>query len=131
MDGDYKQKRFYLRHAGWLVQAVVLALNEFVPITTGPRAGAVPFCLMNKSQASSFYFILSPTNACLLCRRCIRWRCPSHTVVLAIAMLVPVPSYMAGALVRGRDVAAMLPILQAGLLRFRSCCSLCSHSSSK
>ena len=41
VDGDYKQKRFYLRHAGWLVQALVLALNEFVPITTGPRAGAV------------------------------------------------------------------------------------------
>jgi hypothetical protein len=41
VDGTYKQKWFYFRHAGWLVQAVVLALNEFVPITTGPRAGAV------------------------------------------------------------------------------------------
>ncbi len=45
VDGDYKQKRFYLRHAGWLVQALVLALNEFVPITTGPRAGAVAVLL--------------------------------------------------------------------------------------
>ena len=43
VDGDYKRKRFCLRHAGWLVQAVVLALNEFVPITTGPRAGAEAF----------------------------------------------------------------------------------------
>jgi hypothetical protein len=44
VDGDYKLKRFYFRHAGWLVQALVLALNEFVPITTGPRAGAVAVC---------------------------------------------------------------------------------------
>ena len=48
VDGDYKQKRFYFRHAGWLVQAVVLALNEFVPITTGPRASAVAVSAISK-----------------------------------------------------------------------------------
>ncbi len=45
MDGDYKQELFYFRHLGWVVQAVVLALNEFVPITIG-RSVAISLVLL-------------------------------------------------------------------------------------
>jgi hypothetical protein len=101
VDGDYKRKWFYFRHAGWLVQALVLALNEFVPITTGqPHRAWV--CFVSPPRYIPHWRLLR--NCCVrgllhsrLWRLCRRY----------------------------------VPIVQVARLRFRSRCSLCSHSSSK
>jgi hypothetical protein len=45
VEGDYDRRYFYVRHVGWAVQVLVLALNEFLEPSIG-RSGAILLLLL-------------------------------------------------------------------------------------